>query len=111
MADQIEHLLRLSEYPNVTLQVAPFTMRSVLPVDVALERFALLRLPAPGVIGEFRQHLDFAFTFTGGRLNPDGTVQAYEELWLNATMRALSPESTRRFLREVQRDFRTGPRE
>jgi transcriptional regulator with XRE-family HTH domain len=111
MADQIAHLLRLSEYPNIMLQVVPFTPLPGLAVDTVLERFALLRLPAPGVIGEFRQHLDFAFTIMAGRLFPDDNVQPYEQLWLNATMSALSPESTRRFLRAVQRSFRTGPKE
>jgi transcriptional regulator with XRE-family HTH domain len=111
MADQIGHLLRLSERPNITLQLVPFSPRPGLTVDVVLERFTLLRLTAPGVLGEFRQHLDFAFAITGGRLNPAGNVQAYEQLWLNATMGALSPESTRRFLREVQRNFRADPKE
>lgn len=111
MAEQLAHLLRLSELPNITLQVVPFKPQPGLSVDVVLEPFGLLRLSAPGVIGQFRQHLDFAFTVTAGRLCPDDNVQPYEQLWLNATMSALSPESTRRFLREVQRSFRAGSKE
>ncbi|WP_236794177.1 helix-turn-helix transcriptional regulator [Amycolatopsis sp. GM8] len=108
MAGQIEHLLRLSARPNITLQMVPFDPPPGMPVDSVPERFALLRLTAPGVIGEFRRHLDFAFTLVGGRLYPDDNVQAYERLWLNATIGALSPDSTRRFLREVLRGFREG---
>lgn len=111
MTEQIAHLLRLSERPNITVQLVPFSPSPGLTVDAMMERFALFRLTAPGVIGEFRQHLDFAFTIMGGRLFPDDNVQPYEHLWLNATMCALSPESTRRFLREVQRNFRAGPKE
>lgn len=111
MAEQLAHLLRLSERPNVTLQLVPFSPLPGLAPDPALERFALLRLTAPGVIGQFRQHLDFAFSVVAGRLFPDDNVQPYEQLWLNATMGALSPESTRRFLREVQRSFRADPKE
>ncbi|UIJ61471.1 helix-turn-helix domain-containing protein [Amycolatopsis acidiphila] len=111
MAEQITHLLRLSQCPNVTLQLVPFDQPPGLAADAVLERFALLRLPAPGVIGEFRQHLDFAFTMMGGRVYPADNVQPYEQLWLNATMGALSPETTRRFLREMLRSFRAGPKE
>ncbi|MTD55394.1 helix-turn-helix domain-containing protein [Amycolatopsis sp. RM579] len=106
MVEQIDRLLRLSELPNVTLQLAPFDPPPGLPTNTTPERFALLRLTAPGVIGEFRRHLDFAFTVVGGRLYPDDNIQSYEELWLNATVGALSPDSTRRFLREVRRGFR-----
>ncbi|WP_160148865.1 helix-turn-helix domain-containing protein [Amycolatopsis alkalitolerans] len=109
MDEQIEHLLRLSAHPNVTLQVVPFAPPPGLVSDTVLDqRFALLRLPAPGVIGEFRRHLDFAFTPVAGRLVPDDNIQEYEQLWLNATIAALSPETTRRFLRRVQRSFREG---
>ena len=108
MAEQLDRLLVLSRQPNITLQVLPFAPRSGLVVDMALERFALLRLPAPGVIGRFRQHLDFAFTTMGGRLVPDDNVQPYERLWLMATSAALSPEATRRFLRDVRGDLRDG---
>lgn len=108
MAEQLDHLLALSERPGMTVQVVPFARRPGITLEVMLERFALLRLPAPGVIGQFRQHLDFAFTVLAGRLYPDGNVQPYERLWLNATSAALSPEATRRFLRDVRRDLLAG---
>lgn len=109
MAEQLGHLLRLSALPNVTLQLAPFDPPPGVHVDAVPERFALLRLTAPGVIGEFHRHLDFAFTLLGGRLLAGDNVQAYEELWLNATVGALSPEATRRFLREVLAGFNRYP--
>ena len=106
MIEQIEHLLRLSLRPNITLQLAPFEPPPGLSTDAVLERFSLLRLTAPGVIGEFRRHLDFAYTSIGSRLQRDDNVQAYEDLWRTATIGALSPESTRRFLRDVQLGYR-----
>ncbi|GAA5160601.1 helix-turn-helix domain-containing protein [Amycolatopsis dongchuanensis] len=111
MADQIDHLLRLSARPNITLQLVPFTPVPGLVVETALERFALLRLPAPGVLGRFQQHLDFAYTMQGARVVPDDNVEPYERLWFAATTAALSPEATRRFLREVRRDFRGAAKE
>lgn len=106
MCDQLDYLLELSARPGMTVQLLPFTRRPGIMPEVMLERFALLRLAAPGVIGTFRRNLDFAFTLVAGRLYPDDTnVESYERLWLNATSAALSPEATRRFLREVRQEF------
>lgn len=111
MVEQLDHLLALSTRPGITVQLVPFEPRPGITPEVMLERFALLRLPAPGVIGQFRQHLDFAFTVVAGRLYPDSAVESYERLWLSATSAAMSPEATRRFLRDVRRDFAGGGEE
>ncbi|GAB2959736.1 helix-turn-helix domain-containing protein [Amycolatopsis acidiphila] len=109
MRKQIEYLVALSERPNITVQVVPFSSRSrpnVITHKGILERFALLRLASPGVIGELPRHLDYAFTKVGEELSWSDEVQHYEDLWSRASSAALSPHESRAFLREVARDFR-----
>ncbi|TNC29670.1 helix-turn-helix domain-containing protein [Amycolatopsis alkalitolerans] len=109
MAGQVEHLITLSRRPNVTVQVVPFnTGRGprVITQKGILERFALIRLASPGVLGELPRHLDYAFTRVGDELNWSDDVQHYEDLWSRASSAALSPHETRAFLRCVAKDFR-----
>lgn len=108
MRKQLEHLIALSERPNVTVQLVPFSSGSgpdVITHKGILERFALLRLASPGVIGELPRHLDYAFTKTGEELSWSDEVQHYEDLWSRASRAALSPHESRAFLRSVARDF------
>jgi hypothetical protein len=108
MRKQVEHLIALSERPNITVQVVPFssgTGPNVISHKGILERFALLRLASPGVIGELPRHLDYAFTKIGEELSWSDEVQHYEDLWSRASRAALSPHESRAFLRSVARDF------
>ncbi|GAB2966257.1 transcriptional regulator [Amycolatopsis acidiphila] len=106
MREQIEHLLALSRQPHITIQIVPFASR---PTPIAatgmLERFALLRLAAPGVLGELPEYLDYAFNRTGTELNWSDNVRRYEILWSQATGAALTPSETRSFLTTALRDF------
>jgi hypothetical protein len=109
MRKQIEHLITLSERPNITVQLVPFRAgsgRNIITQKGILEPFALLRLASPGVIGELPRHLDYAFTKVGDDLSWSDEVQHHEDLWSRASSAALSPHETRAFLGKVARDFR-----
>lgn len=108
MAEQIRWLLKLSELPNVTLQMVPFRPAGgtkVIAHKGILERFALLRLASPGVLGELPRYLDYAFTRTGDELNWREDVRHFEDLWNRATTAALPPRESRAFLDLVATDF------
>ncbi len=109
MIRQLEHLITLSRRPNIILQLVPFKAAAgprVISRKGILERFALLRLASPGVIGELPRHLDYAFTTIGDELQWSDDVRHYEELWNRASSAALSPHETRAFLWRVLEDFR-----
>lgn len=108
MRKQIDHLVALSERPNVTVQLVPFSAGigpNVISHKGILERFALLRLGSPGVVEELPNHLDYAFTKVGEELNWSDAVQHYEDMWSRASRAALSPHETRAFLWGVAKDF------
>jgi hypothetical protein len=109
MRAQIEHLVALSARPNISIQLVPFRpgpgIRAVIADQGVADRFALLRLAAPGVIGTFQRHLDYAYTRTGSELGWDGNVQPYEDLWSRAATAALTPGETHAFLHAAARDF------
>lgn len=111
MHEQLKYLIELSRLPNLTLQVVPFRMRPGSSAAGLLERFVLLRLGAPILISDFQQHLDFVFTRVGGRLTSNEDIHAYEDLWRSASGAGLDPERTRRFLRDVNRDYGRTSRE
>jgi hypothetical protein len=109
MRAQIEHLIVLAARPNISIQLVPFRpeprTRAVIANQGIADRFALLRLAAPGVIGTFHRHLDYAYTRTGSELEWDGNVQPYEDLWNRAASAALTPNETHAFLHAVARDY------
>ncbi|WP_166462590.1 helix-turn-helix domain-containing protein [Amycolatopsis acidicola] len=109
MREQLLHLVTLSRYPHITIQVLPFRPRrpasSVIAQQGILERFALLRLATPGGPGDFPAHLDFVFTKTGNELTCDDDVARYERIWTNASENALEAGQTWDLLGEVAADF------
>jgi hypothetical protein len=112
MREQIAHLIRVSEYPHVVIQLVPFdpgqhprAQRLASTNSGVLERFALLRLDAPGVLDAFPRYLDYAFTRSGNDLAWSDNVQHYEEIWGQANAAALSRTATRTFLRDAADDF------
>lgn len=102
MREQIDHLIALSEQPNIVLQLVPFVLPPGRRDNCGLEQFALFRLPCPGVGSGDQQHLDFAFARMDARPLRDVKLQAYERLWSDATNAGLGPDRTRRFLRSVK---------
>jgi hypothetical protein len=113
MRDQIGHLIALSRLPHVTIQLIPFEPRSdsatrrprAIADTGVLERFGLLRLAAPGVLGDLPEYLDYAFTRNGTELTWSDNVRRYETLWSQAIGAALSPAETRSFLNTALYDF------
>lgn len=109
MREQLEHLITVPyERPGVVVLLVPFNARrtSAIPLTGILERFVLLRLRAPGIPGQERGYLDYAFTRTGNELVWSGDVRHYETLWARATTAALSSAETREFLLDALRTFR-----
>jgi hypothetical protein len=104
MRDWIAHLLKLSAQPNLTLQVIPYTA-TLEGSDEALSRFTLLKVPVAGIAGD----LEFVFTNLAKEpryIDDKDLVGNYEDLFRIAAGAALSPQETRRFLKEVDRDYR-----
>jgi hypothetical protein len=112
MREQIAHLITMSEYPHVVIQLVPFdpgrnprAQRLAIADSGILERFALLRLDAPGVLDTFPRYLDYAFSRSGKDLTWSDNVQHYEEIWGQGNAAALSRTATRTFLHDAAGDF------
>lgn len=103
MREQINHLIALSNRPNVMIQVMPFDAPPGRRSPIA-NRFVLLRVPSPGVAGP----LELAYTEGEGEiryLDDKKALTAYESAWARLTSAALSHADSRRFLKRVARDF------
>ncbi|OLT22758.1 DNA-binding protein [Pseudonocardia sp. CNS-139] len=101
MQEQIDHLIELSQRPNVFLQVLPFDRPAP-----AYRPFALIRVPSPGVFGP----LEALYVDIAGEvryLDDKGPLAAHEALWARVTNNALRFDETRDFLRQVRKDFDT----
>ena len=104
MCEQIEHLIALSQRPNIMIQLMPFDMppgrRSALGT-----RFTLLRAPTPGVAGP----LELGYLEGEGEiryLDDKKTLVAYDTAWTRLTAAALSFADSRAFMTQVLDDFR-----
>lgn len=103
MREQLDHLLKVSRWPNVRLQVLPFRTRSDGGAWVSY-RFTLLRVPSPDITGPLE--LVYIDQVIDTRYLEDRTaVAAHDTLWQQLSAAALSPVDTRTFIREVARDL------
>lgn len=102
MDEQLRHLVEMSQRPNITIQIVPFTAQ--LP-GVAFAPYSMLRVPVPGVVSD----LDFVYVSVAGDpryLDDKTAVQWYERNFTALCRSALGTNDTRDYLREIQREYR-----
>jgi transcriptional regulator with XRE-family HTH domain len=103
MREQIDHLVKLTNRPNVMIQVMPFTTPPGRRPAIG-KRFTLMRVPSPGVAGP----LELAYTEGEGEiryLDDKKALIAHDVAWSRLTTAALSFEESRKFLRRVSREY------
>lgn len=103
MREQIQHLIKLSNKPNVHLQVLPFDQPAGRRSPIA-NPFTLLRVPSPGAAGP----LQLAYVEGEAEvryLDDRSALRAYEAAWARLSDAALRFQETRKFLTIVLRDY------
>jgi predicted XRE-type DNA-binding protein len=104
MCEQIEHLITLSQLPNMMIQLMPFDMPPGRRSPIGT-RFTFLRAPSPGVAGP----IELAYHDEEGEiryLDDKKTLVAYDAAWTRLTTAALSFADSREFMAQVLDDFR-----
>jgi hypothetical protein len=104
MREQLDYLIKLSNRPNVMVQVMPFNARPGRRSPIG-DRFTLVRVPSPGVAGP----LELAYVETVGEiryLDDKDALAAHDLAWTRLSTAALNFEDSRKFMRQVIRDFR-----
>ncbi|MCX5211367.1 helix-turn-helix domain-containing protein [Kitasatospora sp. NBC_00240] len=95
MRDQLTHLELMSERPNVTVQVIPFSAGAHASMAGP---YVILRFPATGALD-----LVLLDTPTGSTwLERSPEVETYQALWNNARTKALSPVESRRLITSIK---------
>jgi transcriptional regulator with XRE-family HTH domain len=94
---QLEHLLRVAELPNVTLQVVPFSA----PHTAAVGSFTMLRFPQPDVPDlVYLEHLDDA-QYLDDPEDVTGYMAAMDQLCVQAQTGTQSKDTIRGLLRQA----------
>jgi predicted XRE-type DNA-binding protein len=104
MCQQIEHLITLSQRPNIMIQLMPYAMPPGRRSPIGT-RFTLMRTPTPGVTGP----LELGYLEGEGEiryLDDKKTLIAYDTAWTRLTTAALSFPDSRAFMTTVLNDFR-----
>jgi len=103
MREQLDYVIKLSNRPNVMLQVMPFDAPPGRRSPIG-NRFTLVRVPSPGVAGP----LELAYTEGEGEiryLDDKKALTAHDMAWTRLSTAALSFEESRKFMRQVAREF------
>ncbi|WP_026197482.1 helix-turn-helix domain-containing protein [Sciscionella marina] len=103
MREQIDHLIKLSNRPNIFLQVMPFDQPAGRRSPIGCP-FVVLRVPTPGRAGP----LEMAYVEGQGEIryvDDEDSVRVYEDAWARLSNAALRYDETRSFLTEVDREF------
>jgi transcriptional regulator with XRE-family HTH domain len=103
MKEQLDHLVTMSRWPNVQLQVLPFRTNSDWGSWVGY-RYTLLRVPSPGIAGPLElvyidQVIDTRY------LEDKPAVAAHDTLWHQLSGAALGLEDSRAFILDMAREF------
>jgi hypothetical protein len=103
MLEQLEHLMALSQRPNVQIQIMPF---DVTPARMSMAyHYVLLTVPSPGAAGP----LHIAYVESEGsdiRYRDDKKAfAARDTAWRRLTATALSPVDSLKFMHDVARSF------
>jgi transcriptional regulator with XRE-family HTH domain len=104
MREQLDYLVKLSNRPNVMIQVMPFNSPPGRRSPIG-DRFTLVRVPSPGVAGP----LELAYLETVGEtryLDDKDALTAHDLAWTHLTTAALSFDDSRKFMRRIIRDYR-----
>lgn len=104
MREQLDYLIKLSDRPNVMIQVIPFRAPTGRRSPIG-HRFTLLRIPSPGAAGP----LELAYTEGHGEvryIDDKKALAAHEEAWTRLCTTALNFDESRKFMRQVAREFR-----
>ncbi|HET9137728.1 Scr1 family TA system antitoxin-like transcriptional regulator [Actinophytocola sp.] len=104
MREQIDYLIKLSDRPNVMIQVLPFDVPPGRRSPVG-NRFTLVRVPSPGVAGP----LELAYIESQVEiryLDDKKALAAFDQVWARLSTVALSYAESRKFLRRVAQDFK-----
>ncbi|MGH3620894.1 MAG: Scr1 family TA system antitoxin-like transcriptional regulator, partial [Sciscionella sp.] len=103
MLEQINHLITLSQKPNIQIQIMPFTLT---PRRTGMaNRFVLLRVPSPGAAGP----LEMAYVENEEdiRYLDDKTAfAARDTVWSRLSAAALNTDDSRTFMEHITRTFR-----
>jgi transcriptional regulator with XRE-family HTH domain len=103
MREQIDYLVKLTNRPNVMIQVMPFNLAPGRRCPIG-PRFTIMRVPSPGAAGP----LELAYTEGVGEfryLDDKKALIAHDVAWSRITTAALSFEDSRKFLRRVSREY------
>jgi transcriptional regulator with XRE-family HTH domain len=102
MAEQLEHLVVMTEHPRVRIQLRPFDTVETVGFVAA---FSLLRVPSFG--DEPPLVFVYCEDYDGARyIDDNATIRVYEDLWNSLQAAALGPRETARRLREIAREYR-----
>lgn len=105
MREQIDHLIELSNRPNMMLQVMPFKAAPGRRSPIGT-RFGLLRVPSPGAAGP----IEVAYTEGVGDiryLDDQRALDAHESAWARLTNAALRFDESRAFLKALSSEYAT----
>ncbi|WP_343049859.1 DUF5753 domain-containing protein [Saccharopolyspora hordei] len=105
MREQIEHLIELSNRPNMMLQIMPFKAAPGRRSPIGT-RFGLLRVPSPGAAGP----IEVAYTEGVGDpryLDDQRALDAHESAWARLTNAALRFDESRAFLKALSSEYAT----
>ena len=101
MRDQREHLVEVSQRPNVMIQIMPFDAPPGRRTPVS-SRFILIRVPSPGAAGP----LEVATSENPGEfryMDDAKALAAHDDAWSRLTVAALGFSETRDFIRRMER--------
>jgi transcriptional regulator with XRE-family HTH domain len=107
MAEQLDHLAEVSELPNVSLRVVPFSAR--LHHGMLAGPFTLLRFPLNGSGDESEPPTVYAELFTGAvYLDKPSEIERYSSAFNAIWQQALGESSSRDLIRQAGEDLRHG---
>lgn len=103
MREQIDHLIKVSNRPNIMIQVMPFDVPPGRRSPIS-NRFTILRVPSPGAAGP----LELAYTEGEGEiryLDDKRALAAHDKAWARLTAAALSFSDSRKFMKQLRTQF------
>lgn len=100
MVDQLNHLIELSQRPNILIQILPFHI--TVAGGGMEDRYTLIRVPSPGAAGD----LELAVVEALGEIRyvlDKPIVGTREALFARLSAAALSSEDSREFIKHIAR--------
>jgi transcriptional regulator with XRE-family HTH domain len=104
MREQLDYIVKLTDRPNVMVQVLPFQPSFGRRTPI-WDRFTLLRVQSPGAAGP----LELAYVegiIEVRYLDDKDALNAYDLAWSRLSSTALGFEESRSFIREVANEFK-----